>query len=197
MKSLKDAIPETPDNELGEVIHYVLEGVEGVEVGLAIAGAHVAGALGLGIEVAGPVAGMAAVFVALGNAHAEAINHIIKDQMYSGFSRGVVLGADARSLDFVKSNFVMYAPVSSTTYPEYGARFQGAFNRALAGGYGQGKNLSKKQRGLFFEDLYARMSVSPKVTYGPDYKQWSERTWIDYYIECAAIFRRYHMKDES
>ena len=38
------------------------------------------------------------------------------------------------------------------------------------------------------------MSVHPSVTYGEDSKEWSERTWLDYYIECAALFRRDHLK---
>jgi hypothetical protein len=191
---LRQGMPDTPGNTAGHVTHYVLEGVEGVEVGLTIASVHVAGLMGLGIEVLGPVAGMAAVFVALGNAHADAINSIITDQMLSGFSQGVVLGVDHRSESYVKSQFVKYAPVPNSVYPEYGTRFQNAYNRALVAGYAQGSQLTKEESGAFFSDLFARMSVHPSVTYGPDSKQWSDRTWIDYYIECGAIFRRDHLK---
>lgn len=191
---LKEGLPETPGNGVGHGVHYVLEAVEGVEVGLTIAEVHVAGLLGLGIEVMGPVAGMAAVFVALGNAHADAINSIITDEMLSGFSRGVVLGADHRPESYVKSNFVKWSPVPNSVYPEYGKKFQNAYNRALVAGYAQGKTLTKEESAAFFSDLFSRMSVRPSVTYGEDSKQWSDRTWVDYYVECAAVFRRDHLK---
>jgi hypothetical protein len=191
---LRQAMPDTPGNTAGHVTHYVLEAVEGVEVGLTVAQVHVAGLLGLGIEVAGPVAGMAAVYVALGNAHADAINSIITDEMLSGFSRGVVLGADKRSESYVKSNFIKWSPVPNSVYPEYGKRFQNAYNSALIAGYAQGKQLTKEESGAFFSDLFSRMSVHPSVTYGEDSKEWSDRSWIDYYIECAALFRRDHLK---
>jgi hypothetical protein len=163
-------------------------------MGLAIAGVEVAGLAGLGIEILGPVAGEAAVFVALGNAHAEAINSIIGDQMLSGFSRGVVLGADQRSESFVKSNFVKWSPVPNSVYPEYGKRFQNAYNQALVAGYAQGKMLTKQESKAFFLDLFSRMSVHPSVTYGEDSSQWSEKTWVDYYIETGAVFRSNHLK---
>ena len=99
---LRKGLPDGPSNTSGHVVHYVLEAVEGVEVGLAVASVHSASLALLGIEVAGPIAGMAAVYVALGNAHADAINSVIKDQIHSGFSRGVVLGADRRPESFVK-----------------------------------------------------------------------------------------------
>jgi hypothetical protein len=196
--SLQDQIskelPDGPSNGSGHALHYGLEIVEGIEVGLTIAQVHVAGLLGLSIEVLGPVAGMAAVYVALGNAHADAINSVINDQIKSGFSRGVVLGADRRSESFVKSNFVKWSKVPHVVYPEYGTKFQNAYNSALVAGYAQGKALTKAESGAFFSDLFSRMSVHPSVTYGEDSKLWSEKTWVDYYIEAAATFRRDHLK---
>jgi hypothetical protein len=153
------------------------------------------GVLGIAAEVAAPVAAEAAVLLAIGNAHAEAINSILEDQIRSGFSRGVVLGADDRPGSYVKENFVKFSPVSNAVYPEYGKKFQNAYNRALVAGYAQGRKLleHKAQRSAFFEDLYARMSVHPSVTYGEDQDTWSDRSWVDYYIECAATFRATHL----
>src|SRR4029450_3151435 len=95
---------------------------------------------------------------------------IMEDNIYSGFSRGVVCGADDRPPDYVSSNFVIQGPVHNTVYPEYGKKFQNAHNRALVAGYIQGKKLLEHEhkRSAFFEDLYSRMSVPPSVTYGPD-----------------------------
>jgi hypothetical protein len=136
------------------------------------------------------------VLLALGNAHAEAINSILEDQVRSGFSRGVVLGADDRPVSYVKENFVKWSPVSNAVYPEYGKKFQNAYNSALVAGYMQGRKLleHKAQRSAFFEDLYARMSVHPSVTYGEDQDNWSDRSWVDYYVDCAAVFRANHLK---
>ena len=194
-EKLRQAMPETPDHTSGHVTHYVLEIIEGVEVGLTIAEKmHWIGALALPLEIVGPIAGMAAVYVALGNAHADAINSNISHQMYSGFSRGVVLGADHRSVDYLKEHWVKWSPVSNPVYPEYGKKFQQAYNMALMAGYAQGKALTDEERKAFFKDLIARLPENPTVTYGENSNEWSDRSWRDNYKETAADFRRDHLK---
>jgi hypothetical protein len=137
-----------------------------------------------------------AAFMMIEGAHADAIKSTMRDEILSGFSRGVVLGADDRSTDYVWSNFAKHAPVPNSVYPEYGKKFQNAYNRALVAGYIQGKKVleSNSKRSAFFEDLYSRMSVHPSITYGDDQDKWSESTWKDYYITCAAKFRLHHLK---
>jgi hypothetical protein len=193
------AMPEAED-DTHHYLQFGLELFDAVHVGALAAmetaqtTAIVAG-LGVGLEVLGPVAGEAAVLLALGNAHAEAINSILEDQIRSGFSRGVVLGADDRPVSYLKENFVKWSPVSNAVYPEYGKKFQNAYNRALVAGYFQGRKLleHKAQRAAFFEDLIGRMTVHPTVTYGEDQDNWSDRSWVDYYVECAAVFRAKHL----
>jgi hypothetical protein len=194
------AMPEAED-DTHHYLQFGLEVFDAVHVGALAAmetaetTAVVAG-LGVGLEVLGPVAGEAAVLLALGNAHAEAINSILEDQIRSGFSRGVVLGADDRPVSYLKENFVKWSPVSNAVYPEYGKKFQNAYNRALVAGYFQGRKLleHKAQRAAFFEDLIGRMTVHPTVTYGEDQDNWSDRSWVDYYIDVAAVFRANHLK---
>jgi hypothetical protein len=191
------AMPETPETEPTtghKALVYTLKGVEGVEVGLGIL--EVAGPVALGFEIAGPLAAMAAFWIELGGAHQEAINSLIRDEMLSGFSKGVVLGADDRKPDYVKSNFVKHSPVRNSVYPEYGKKLQNAYNQSLAAGYAQGRKLldSKAQRSAFFEDLYSRMSVHPSIEFGPDQDAWGERDWVNYYINCAAVFRGTHLE---
>jgi len=199
------AMPDAED-DTHHYLQFGLEVFDAVHVGVLLAlelAAETAGtttitvaALGVSMEVLGPVAAEAGVLLALGNAHAEAINSLLEDQIRSGFSRGVVLGADDRPGSYVKSNFVKFSPVPNSVYPEYGRKFQNAYNRALVAGYAQGRTLleHKDQRTAFFEDLYARMSVHPSITYGDDQDDWGERTWVNYYIECAAVFRSTHLK---
>ena len=191
-EALRKAMPDTPGNGGKHALEFTLDLVDGIHMGLGVA--EVAGVAGLLSEVLGPIAGEAAVLVAIGTAHAEAINEVITDQMLSGFSRGVVLGADKRSASYVKSNFVKWSPVPNSVYPEYGKKFQNAYNQALIAGYAQGKRLTKEESGAFFSDLFSRMSVGPAVTYGPDSKQWSDKTWVDYYVEVASVFRAQHLE---
>jgi hypothetical protein len=206
------ALPEGPDTahhklqfgvELFDALHtgiamFELDAAAVGTTGAIGAGstAGTIGALGITMEVLAPLAGEAAVLLAIGNAHAEAINGLIEDEIRSGFSLGVVLGADDRPGSYVKWNFVKHGPVHNSVYPEYGKKFQNAYNGSLAAGYAQGRRLldSKAQRGAFFEDLYARMSVPPSIAYGEDQDTWSERSWRDYYIDCAAAFRLHHLK---
>ena len=155
------------------------------------------GALGLAAAVVAPFAAEAAVFVALGNAHAEAINSLIDDEIRSGFSRGVVLGADDRHGSYIKENFVKHSPVRNVGLS--GVRRRSSRTPTTAPWWratrrGDGCSRARRQRSAFFEDLYARMSVHPSVEHGEDQDTWSERTWTSYYIDCAATFRRDHLK---
>src|SRR5512134_2067075 len=105
---MAEAMPSVPDTAAHK-LHYALEAIEGVEVGLGILEAT--GVVALGFEILGPIAATAALWIALGNAHADAINSVIRHEVLAGFSRGVVLGADDRSPDFVKEHFVKHSPV--------------------------------------------------------------------------------------
>jgi hypothetical protein len=194
-EQLRKGLPEAPSETGGKLIKYGLAFVEALEYGFGVAETLGGmGLLGLGIEITGPIAGEALVLFEIGSAHAEALNSIVTDEATSGFSRGVVLGADHRSISYVKSNYVKWSPVPNSVYPEFGKRFQNAYNRGLMAGYAQGKTLTDDERKAFFLDLMARMSVHPSVEYGEDSSQWSDKTWRDYYIESAAIFRRDHLK---
>ncbi len=178
-----------------KTLKYGLAPIDAVHFGLGVAEKMAwLGPLALPVEVLGPIAAEGMVVVEIAGAHAEAINELLNDQILSGFSRGVVLGADQRPGSYVKSNFVKFSPVPNTVYPEYGKRFQNAYNQALIAGYAQGKSLTDAERKAFFVDLFSRMSVKPAVTYGEDSKLWRDKTWIDYYIECASVFRRDHLK---
>ena len=97
----------------GHVVHYVLEAVEGVEVGLAVAETCTPPAWRApASKWSGPIAGMAAVYVALGNAHADAINSVITDQILPA-SAAAWFGADRRPESFVKYHFVKHSPRSA------------------------------------------------------------------------------------
>lgn len=192
-ENLRKGMPEEPSNT-AEKVGYVIDVADSIGLGLAVAEVAIFGALGLALEVTGPLVGVAALWINLGAAHAEAINNNIKDLMYSGFSHGVVLGADDRTASYVKSHWIKFSPVPHSVYPEHGTKFQNAYNQALIAGYAQAKTLEKDERKAFFTDLFSRMSTHPSVTYGEDSSQWSQRTWTDYYIEAAAIFRRDHLK---
>jgi hypothetical protein len=195
-KAMPDAEDDTHHKlafglELFDAVHVgVLAALETAATTTATAG------LGVTMEVLGPVAGEAAVLLAIGDAHAGAINNLLEEEISSGFSQGVVLGADDRPPSYVKENFVKFSPVSNSVYAEYGRKLQNAYNRALVAGYMQGRKLlaHKAQRSAFFEDLYARMAVHPAIEHGEDQDQWSERTWKRYYMDCASTFAATHLK---
>jgi hypothetical protein len=192
IRQIRRHMPEPPSIEGGHLLVYGLKTIDAVHFGLGILGAEGA-VVGL-LEIVGPIAGALEEVAELGNLHVDAINNVIAEEMRSGFSQGVVLGADGRSLNYVKRHFVKWSKVRNGVYPEYGARFQKAYNTGLVAGYAQGKCLTREESGAFFSDLFSRMKVSPSVTYGPDSKQWSERTWVEYYGDTAAVFTAAHLK---
>lgn len=198
--NLKLTVPDTPHNTSGHVVHFIIDVAEAVEIGLTIletAGVvHLAGTLGLTATVALPIAGYVGIFVLLGNAHADAQNKLIKDEVLSGFSRGVILGANGAKPSYVRKHFVKWSPVHNSVYPEIGKKLQNEYNRALVAGYVQGKALSQNQIGILFRDLHSRMSDGTRNYYyggGGQWSNWGERTKREYYIDIAAIFKGYHL----
>lgn len=130
----------------------------------------------------------------IAGAHSSALHKLMEDELESGFSQGVVLGADDRPADYVRG-FLKRLPVPTAVYPEYGPKLRDAHNAALSFGYAQGRRLlaSKDQRAAFFEDIFARMSNYAKSDYLTDNSTWGERTWRTYYQDCASTFRAHHV----
>ena len=132
----------------------------------------------------------------IAGAHSSALHKLMQDELESGFSLGVVLGADDRPADYVRG-FLKRLPVPTAVYPEYGPKLRDAHNAALSFGYAQGRRLlaSKEQRAALFEDISARMSSYARSDYLTDNSTWGERTWRTYYQDCATTFRAYHVEE--
>jgi hypothetical protein len=60
----------------------------------------------------------------------------------------------------------------------------------LLAGYVQGRSLSKNQRQIFWRDLGRRMGDQ---TYRGPAARWTQRDWINWYTDSAAVFRRDHL----
>ena len=193
--AIAQAAPEADDNGHHK-LKFAIELADGIHFALTAWEIEAAGLLGGILEATGPLAVAVATWMEIGGAHAEAIKNLTDEQLRSGFSLGVVLGADDRPPAYVKE-FFKRSPVPTAVYPEYGPRLRDAHNAALAAGYTQGRRLleSKTQRAAFFEDIFARMSNYAKVDYLTDNSTWSESTWRSYYHDCASTFRAYHLEE--
>jgi hypothetical protein len=132
----------------------------------------------------------------IAGAHSSALHKLMEDELESGFSLGLALGADDRDPSYVRT-FVKNLPVPSAVYPEYGTRLRDNHNGALFAGYRQGRRLlaSKALRAAFFEDIGAHMTNYVRSDYLTDNSTWSDRTWRTYYQDCASTFRASHLEE--
>ena len=172
---------------------FVLEVVDAVIIGLEIA--ELAGIL----AIAAPFVGAAVVVLIIGNAHADAIAKLKKDQMMDGYSLGIVLGVNGAQPVYVKNHFFKHFPVRNAVYPEQGQSLQNAYNQAVVAGYATGKKLNTVQIVNLLGDLHARMGGDDVVIqkYGngvSDAKKWSEGAKQRYYKDAASAFKIAHLR---
>jgi hypothetical protein len=180
------------DLKKGKSAFEWIEAAHGVAVVAEIFGlAEGVGLVAGGLAVAGPALALAVSLGSLGLGYQEAAEKIAEDWAASGFSRGVVMGADGKRQKTVKEFFGnLYFPRNPVF--EHGRAVAMANHKAgLVAGYLQGRLLTANQRQIFFHDLGRR--------WGDQSDRWPEapktshdlRNW---YTDLAAVFRGYHLE---
>ena len=197
MDRLKFIIPDVEDSNI-EVVHGALEIWEAVHVvGAITAGTAIGtllgeGALGFLVEVGGPVAGAAAVFVALGLPYTEERKQIAGENLSSGFSRGAVMGGDQDSFTQAKDYFYQWEPTTNPFDEAAGKIAQNAYNAGLYAGWVQGNELSKNQRAILWTDLGNSYNGDVKAEFGESGDR-NDTDWKNFYIAMAATFRKTYL----
>jgi hypothetical protein len=151
------------------------------------------GLLAGGLALAGPLLAVVAIGLGLGAPYQEAAEEIAAKWSATGFSRGVVMGADGRQAKLVKDYFgdLYFSP---DLYPFLGPRGSSLamanYRMGLLVGYVQGRKLSTNQRAIFWRDLGYRIG---DMSYLGSSQQWGRGQWVDWYIKAAVVFRRDHL----
>jgi hypothetical protein len=185
-KALQDA------DRSGSIYDYVgfsLNVSDFVLTSLAISGVEL-GALGLGLDLFGAVAGFVAVGLSLGSPHYDAINSKKNGNNLSGLSRGIVLGAARESNAFIKEYFVAGSEDHDDQYPEQRKNFQNAYLWGLLKGLEYGKKLTKHERLLFFKHVEALAGYRSPGDFYMNRHSKGEITRKNIYIELASKFRK-------
>jgi len=149
-------------------------------------------AAGVALGIAAPLILLVASAAALGAGPQEAAEGIAKRAAATGFSIGVMMGADGRKLSLVRAYFgnTDFAPNRSL---QHGEKIQTAnYRLGLAAGFIQGNALSQNQRSNFWGDIFLLLRASEQDYYRR-IKQWSERDWIDWYATTGGAFRALHL----
>jgi hypothetical protein len=189
MQPLKLQIPRRPPD--AEPIDTIPVMLAAEDAALSIAGLIVEVAA---IEIAEftVAIGGAAIgnFLNLGSGYLAARNEITFDNLSRGYSRGVVMGIDNRKGRQVATYFG-YDYIPANPWDE-GARqvAKDAYIHGLLRGWLEGRGLDRGQKRDLWSDLVHRYGST--ASWG-DSKNWSQHTWIDWYVTMAAVFRRYHM----
>ena len=172
-----------------DYIGFALNVSDFLMTGMAI-GAVELGAIGLGLDLLGAVTAVVGVGLALGGPHLGAFNDIKKDKALSGITQGIVLGAARETNAFVKEHFASNSQDYNTVYPEQRRNFQAAYIAGLLRGLAYGKKLTKRERLLLFKNLENQLKYDHPGDFYLQRAAKSERVRRDYYIECAAMFRK-------
>lgn len=195
-------IPDAPYSDATfTAIHKSLHVLEAVHTSIAIFGPgllELLGAVGLGIEVLGPLAGFAGSLFAPGAGYDEARAIISRRRMRDGFAFGIVMGAHGRKWPTVKSMWWEFQPEINTFDADAGKIAQKAFNLGLSTGFLQGKDVAQypNKKKFFWASLNASLSPAQRAQYFTgNYKSWSDLQWRDYYTTMMTAFIRQYVKD--
>src|SRR5262249_21646290 len=176
--------PSSPLDKIGKVF----DGFQMVDIGLAILGVEVGGAVMLGIGI---VTAPIAPFVALGGVHEAAVNQLRKQMILEGLTLGIVLTADGRSPKYIDAHgYVKKWPISNIIYPEYGKQLQGIYNQSLVAGIAHGRQFNTVAVKNLFAFLRSQMTDYALDEYKGNPYSWSAGKWEDWYRLCARILER-------
>jgi hypothetical protein len=149
-----------------------------------------ASALVAGLALAGPILGVVGGFLMLGAGLQEAAEKIADNWSATGFSRGVVMGADKRRAGQLKETFGnLYFP-PNYSFPQGRNVAIANYRAGLLAGYLQGRLLSTNQRVIFWRDLGRRMGDQ---SYRGPQEQWRAVDWSNWYTDAAGVFNRDHL----
>ncbi len=173
----------------GEKAHFWIEMVHlGITAAEIIAEASAL--VGL-LAIASPILAVAGNFLMLGIPCMEAAREKGEQWARTGFSRGVVIGANRRSAKLLKDYFGNdYFPPNPTCFQERGVAIAN-YKIGLLVGYVNGRLLCPNQHVIFWRDLGRRMG---NQSYRSDQKRWGRREWLDWYVSAAAAFQKDHLR---
>jgi hypothetical protein len=143
-----------------------------------------------GLAIAGPFLALASSFLALGAPYQEAASHIAAAWSATGFSRGVVMGADRRPARQLIDYFGNDHFSENAFFPHGRDVAIANYRSGLIAGNLHGRLLSPNQRVIFWRDLGRRMGDQ---SYRGPQERWGRRQWSDWYTDVAAVFNRDHL----
>ena len=180
--------PSSPLDTVGKLF----DGFQMLDIGLAIFGVEFAGAA---LLVVGSATAPFAPFVLMGGMHEAAINELRKKQMKRGMAMGIVLAADGRSMNWIKSHngyeaYYKTQPVRDINYQQYGKQLQGIYNTSFMAGLGHGSQFTEDATKQLFKYCLAQMNSYGRSHFTGDPKGWNDKTWEYYYTLCAAALEQ-------
>jgi Putative peptidoglycan binding domain len=191
-------IPEAPySDETFKRIHKGIDIVDAIHTAMEIFEVELPGLLGLGVTAIAPLIAWVGTFFALGEGYAEARAIISRRRIRSGFTLGVVMGADHRKWPEIKHMFWEYGPEINNFDPDAGRIAQKAFNTGLATGFLQGREIAEapRKKKFFWSSIAASLTPGDRNEFAGDTKSWPELTWRNWYITAAAKFSNLYLQD--
>jgi hypothetical protein len=168
-----------------------------IDMGLSVAGIEFFGALGAVMTLAGVVSAAASLVFLLRELGIGAFESAKKRLALEGFSIGVVLAADDRSMSWIiqhngYSNFIKTGPVLvDAQLKEYDRKLAVIYNEAFKEGYAHGKEFNTVATVNLFRFVQSKIpSESTKKEFSGDPKTWSDTKWVTWYRMAAASLRQ-------
>ncbi|GIQ73961.1 hypothetical protein [Bradyrhizobium sp. RD5-C2] len=207
---------EHSESKAWELRHFKLDIAEFVHIGTAVIAAEAVelSIASLALEVAGPFMTLAGTFLSLGGAVLGAVDHNKQDQTLRGLSYGVVLGANGASAEWIRSSWFMRGQYfNDVQYPRYVNQYKLAYYSGLVHGIAYGRMLNGPEAAVLMKmlSIKARRDDDDYILYWDrrggelplmSFIKWKQENFsakhdalgdgqrVDYFMDCAAKFRR-------
>ncbi len=187
-------------DEKFKFIEKMLDVFHAVHTTFELFGPELTGLGGALFAITGPILEFILFWLQFGGAYQDAQVDIARTAMKSGFSRGVVTGADFRRWAYVTQLFWQTkADYRVDAYAGQGAGNlqQQAYNAALKAGFVQGRQITKdlQQMNFFWKSLAAALSPGERAEFSGDSKSWPSNKWSNWYVTAAAKFQLRYLAD--
>lgn len=150
-----------------------------------------------GMIVIGPLASIAAPFLAIGAGHNAALKNRSRQHFFTAFCSTFVMTADGWSAETVDKFYPQMAyPPSESVYPEKRETFRKLYNFGLKAGRLQGSRTNQVDRRDLFVLLRSRLNDNEARNYSGDVKGWPAQKKRNYYDRLASILKQMMLDDD-
>jgi len=189
-------VPEYDDSglDLVQLLEKAVDIVGAGDLAIGISGIEIP----LLVEVGLIAVGMVGTLVAMGAAHAEALQIESRKHFFGAFATALVMSANGASDAYIKDRNWLHYPPANAVYPEKRESFRQLHNAGIILGMRMGRRFNRVDQARFFSLLHQHLNPLEQQEYSPHvpWKEWSELKRRNYYLRLSSIVKQSMLEND-